>query len=123
MGASEPGQVIELFAKYWNSQDFEGLRSLYEDEAVYVQGPGMPNLEGAGPIVEGLRAFAGGTMTILSSASVVRGDIALTHNRWSLQYPGGSDPMQGETAEVVRRQPDGQWRYAIDNPSGGAVIP
>jgi len=73
MGASEPGQVIELFAKYWNSQD--------------------------------------------------RDDIALTHNRWSLQYPGRSDPMQGETAEVVRRQPDGGWRYAIDNPAGGAVIP
>jgi hypothetical protein len=30
--------------------------------------------------------------------------------------------MEGTTAEVVRRQADGTWRYAIDNPWGGVVL-
>ena len=29
---------------------------------------------------------------------------------------------KGVTAEIVRRQPDGTWKYAIDNPWGGAVL-
>jgi hypothetical protein len=34
----------------------------------------------------------------------------------------GSDSTEGTTAEVVRRQADGTWRYLIDNPFGGAVL-
>jgi len=36
------------------------------------------------------------------------GDLALTSTR----LPGG-----GATAEVARRQPDGSWRWVIDQPA------
>jgi ketosteroid isomerase-like protein len=28
--------------------------------------------------------------------------------------------VQGASAEVIRRQPDGTWRYVIDHPFGAA---
>jgi len=34
----------------------------------------------------------------------------------------GAEAMEGVTAEIVRRQSDGTWKYLIDNPWGGAVL-
>ena len=45
------------------------------------------------------------------------GDIGLTHTHWRLDIPG-SEAMEGVTAEIVRRQSDGTWKYLIDNPWG-----
>ena len=56
-----------------------------------------------------------------TTSAVVNGDLALTHTRWRLDIPDG-EPMEAVTAEIVRRQPDGTWKYAIDNPWGGAVL-
>ena len=33
---------------------------------------------------------------------------------------GGPTVMGADTTEVIRRQPDGTWRYIIDDPYGGA---
>jgi len=41
--------------------------------------------------------------------------------RPQLDIPG-AEAVEGVRAEVVRRQPDGTWKYAIDNPWGGAVL-
>lgn len=49
------------------------------------------------------------------------GDLALIHTPWTMQLPDGSSP-EGATAEVVRRQPDGSWKYVIDNPDGTALL-
>ena len=70
-----------------------------------------------------LQAFLamGGTMSLLGATAVPNGDLALTHSKWRLEVPG-SDAMEGTTAEVVRRQPDGSWKYIIDNPFGGSVL-
>ena len=40
-------------------------------------------------------------------------------NRWTARI--GDDKMSAVTAEVARRQPDGTWRYLIDNPDGAAT--
>ncbi len=86
---------------------------LCEDGAVLVPEPG-PAL---------LTAFLDmkGTLEVLATTAVVNGDIALTHTRWRLDVPGG-EPMESVTAEVVRRQPDGTWKYLIDNPWGGSIL-
>jgi ketosteroid isomerase-like protein len=50
------------------------------------------------------------------------GGLAYLSNRWSLS--GGTMPdgraaaLGATTAEVARRQPDGTWRYVIDNAWG-----
>jgi ketosteroid isomerase-like protein len=57
----------------------------------------------------------------LATTTIRSGDIALTHTRWRLDIPN-ADAMESVTAEIVRRQPDGTWKYAIDNPWGGSVL-
>ncbi len=54
--------------------------------------------------------------------TVRSGDIALTGNHWSLTgTDGDGNPieMSGSSFEVVRCGPDGNWRFAIDNPDVG----
>jgi ketosteroid isomerase-like protein len=119
MATTEPGQVIEQFTKRFNSGDIEGLASLYEDGAALIPEPGTVVSDAAG-LRAALQGFLDtkGTITIVSTSTVVKGDLALTHSHWRLDIPGG-EPRELRSAEVVRRQPDGTWKYAIDNPYGG----
>lgn len=96
---------------------------LCEDGAVLVPEPGPATASGKAAIREVLTAFLDmkGTLEVLATTAVVNGDIALTHTRWRLDVPGG-EPMESVTAEVVRRQPDGTWKYLIDNPWGGSIL-
>ena len=119
MAATEPGQVIEQFAKQFNSGDIEGLASLYEDGAVFIPAPGTVLSDATG-LRAALQGFLDtkGTIAIVSTSVVVNGDLALTHSHWRLDIPGG-EAREHRSAEVTRRQPDGTWKYAIDNPYGG----
>ena len=124
MGVTDPEQVIDQFVKFFNSRDLESiLAELYEEDAVLLPGPGAPTVAGREGIRPALQGFIdmGGTMSVLGATAMRNGDVALTHSRWRLEVPG-SDPMEGTTAEVVRRQPDGSWKYIIDNPFGGAAL-
>jgi ketosteroid isomerase-like protein len=61
-------------------------------------------------------------LTVHESKTLVEaGDIALTASRWRLAGTGpDGNPvnMNGESAEVCRRQADGTWRLVIDEPWG-----
>jgi uncharacterized protein (TIGR02246 family) len=122
MAATEPGQLMGQLAEFFNAGDLEGLASLYEDGAVFIPEPGTVCSD-----ADGLRAaFQGfldtkGTLTVGSTSAVVQGDLALTHGHWRLDIPGG-EALEHTSAEVARRQPDGTWRYAIDNPYGGDIL-
>jgi ketosteroid isomerase-like protein len=115
--------VIEHFIKLFNSRDLDGLLGLYEDDVVLVPEPGASFLTGAAAAREALQGFLamGGTMSLVSATAIPNGDLALTHSKWRVEVEG-SDPMEGVTAEVVRRQADGTWKYVIDNPFGGAIL-
>ena len=124
MSANEPGQVIEEFCRLFNGGDLEGLvDTLYEDDAVFIPSPTDPPRSGKAQVAEDLKGLLAtqGTIKVLQTTTVRNGDLALTHTRWQLDIPSG-DPMQATSAEVVRRQPDGTWKYAIDNPWSGAVV-
>jgi uncharacterized protein (TIGR02246 family) len=122
MAATEPSQVIEQFAECFNSGDVEGLASLYEDGAAFIPEPGTVLSDAAG-LRAALQGFLDtkGTLTVVSTAAVVKDDLALTHSHWRLDIPGG-EAMDHTSAELARRQPDGTWKYAIDNPYGGDVL-
>jgi ketosteroid isomerase-like protein len=124
MGVTDPERVIDQFVKYFNSRDLESiLAELYEEDAVLLPGPGAPTVTGTDEIRPALKGFVdmGGTMSVLGATAMRNGDIALTHSKWRLEVPGGG-PMEGTTAEVVRRQSDGSWKYILDNPFGGAAL-
>ncbi|MGH8887349.1 MAG: YybH family protein [Egibacteraceae bacterium] len=56
--------------------------------------------------------------------TIVHGpDVALVRSDWTLHgaAPDGCPvEMRGSAGDVVRRQPDGTWLLAIDNPWGAA---
>ena len=61
------------------------------------------------------------TLTLEQVMAVQAGDIALLSSTWSLAGTGSDGTpvsMAGQGQEVVRRQPDGTWRFVIDAPNG-----
>nr|WP_274636516.1 nuclear transport factor 2 family protein [Microbacterium bovistercoris] len=109
--AENPEDIPRLFVQFVQAGDYDGLASLYEPDAVLALPPGEQT-HGNTAIAEVFRqVFAertpGGPGSQLQP--VLRsGDFALTSTRMA----------DGRvTAEVARRQPDGSWRWVLDNPS------
>ena len=123
MPATEPEQIHGLFEQAFNAGDLDALMALYEPDAALVPQPGMV-AEGSAAIRDSLRWFLDrGGQIMLDTKLVLRvGDLAFLSNRWSLTggtMPDGSPAELGATtAEVARRQPDGNWLYVIDNAWG-----
>src|SRR6266496_408926 len=122
MSARNPSQLHELFQNYFNAQDIDALLSLYEPTATLVPFPGPP-VSGHAAIREALQGFLSlkGQMKIEIKEVFQAGDIALLLSRWVLKGtdPGGAAvELSGQTSDVARRQSDGSWLLAIDNPNG-----
>ncbi|HLK73134.1 MAG TPA: nuclear transport factor 2 family protein [Streptosporangiaceae bacterium] len=111
--AMQPEDLGRFFLERANAGDVEGLVALYEPEAVLAFPAGR--LSTGHDQIRGVYAELLAGRPSFSSAGqqpVIRnGDLALTSTR----LPGG-----GATVEVARRQPDGSWRWVIDQP---AVLP
>ncbi len=127
MSAHTPEEIHLLFAEHFAAGDLDAIIALYEPDATLVPQPGQP-VRGLAAIREALRGFLamGGTFA-MEAPMVVRGpDLALLFARWTLDgtAPDGSAiALAGHTSDVARRQADGTWLLAIDNPFGadGAV--
>ena len=125
MKADSPAQAIELFTEALNGGDVGGAVSLYEPEATFAPQPGQ-EVRGREAISAALDLFAAlkprmhGEITKVMTA----GDVALVMNRWHLegtQPDGAPVKMDGHSADVLRRAPDGGWRILIDDPWGGSA--
>jgi uncharacterized protein (TIGR02246 family) len=125
MTAERPEQVIELFAASLNRGDVDAAITLYESEAAFAPQPGE-EVTGVEAIRDALQQFAAlkprlrGEITNVLTA----GDVALVHNRWQLEgtQPDGSVvELRGQSADVLRRAPDGGWRILIDDPWGAGA--
>ena len=121
MSAREPAEATILFERYFAEGDLDGLMSLYEEGAVF------PTLHGTSTghdeIRATLKAYLDSGAKLMLGASLVfpAGELALIHTPSTMQMPDGSTPTRA-TAEVVRRQPDGSWKYVFDNPDGTALL-
>jgi ketosteroid isomerase-like protein len=124
---SEPIDTVNQLVQAINRRDPDAALGLYEAEGVLVVHPGRL-ARGPVELKDALAGFAGLQPTLESEAQHVieAGDVALYLGRWTLR---GTDPtghpviMGGESTDVLRRQPDGQWRIAVDNPWGFRVLP
>jgi len=70
--------------------------------------------------VQGFLALKG-KVELQTEHVVQHGNIALLRSAWRLKGTGPDGKpveMAHGSAEVVRRQPDGSWRYIIDHPFG-----
>ncbi|MEV6280069.1 nuclear transport factor 2 family protein [Nocardia sp. NPDC051832] len=108
--AREPGDLGRFFVERANQGDIEGVVALYEPDAVMA----LPD----GGKAVGHQAIHDFLTEALADRSPLppgdprptlrTGDLALTSTRLAT----------GDlTAEVARRQPDGNWLWAIDQPN------
>ena len=120
MSAKRPEDMPAAFETAFNTGDVEQVMALYESDAVLVPEPGQV-VSGTDAIRQVLRGFLSFKLPIKLERKRVltSGDVALVSSSWKLAGtgPDGSAvDLSGNTTEVVRRQPDGSWRYAIDDP-------
>lgn len=111
-----------LFAEAFNSGDVDSIMALYEPEATLVPQPGQV-VKGIHAIREALQSFLAlkGRINVETKYVIRAGDIALLRAKWSLVSTGPdgkSIEMKGNSTEVVRHQPNGNWLFAIDHPFG-----
>lgn len=121
MGARTPQDLDRLFAEALNARDLDGLVALYDADACLVLGG--ETYRGKAAIRESLASFVRMNPTILMETSTIAesGDVALTSARWKLDGTGPDGKpahMEGRSAEVARRQQNGEWLYVLDSAFG-----
>jgi uncharacterized protein (TIGR02246 family) len=122
MTARTPEDVDRLFAEALNAGNLDGLVALYEPEASLSPAPGK-QVSGHAAIREALAGFLAAKPRMDLSVRVIAqsGALALCTARWTLAMTGQDGKPQevaGQSIEVVRRQADGRWLFAIDEPFG-----
>jgi ketosteroid isomerase-like protein len=92
----------------------------YHDDAITVRMPGhVIDWRTGADYLAGL----GVPMTAAVRHAYVVGDTALLVVDWALRgtaVDGTEIDQHGTATDVLRRGPDGRWRYLIDNPHGSA---
>lgn len=124
---SGPIDAINDLVEAINSADLERAVAAYESGAVLIVQPGQL-VRGSAQLREALAGFiALGAVLCSEAQQLIEGEgVALYIGRWSLcgTDPAGSPvAMAGESTDVLRRQPDGRWLIALDNPWGAQVLP
>lgn len=116
-----PEQTSRRLERYLRTGDVHALQDLYEPEAVFADCDGTAR--GWPAIRTSHQSFidAGLTLTLTDSFALEVDDIALVHWSWTVQQSDGSS-IHGTSAEVLRRQHDGSWKFIIDNSDGSALI-
>jgi ketosteroid isomerase-like protein len=123
---ARPVDTVNELTEALNRGDLETALSLYEPGAVLVVQPGQI-ARGPVELRAALLRFIDLKPTLQSEVQQVieAGDVALYAARWSLR---GTDPagqpvaMRGESSDILRRQPNGRWLIAVDNPWGARVL-
>jgi uncharacterized protein (TIGR02246 family) len=122
MIAITPEDCDVRFAECVKARDLDGLVALYEGDARYVRRDGTV-VVGQAAIRAHLESLTSvGAEIEMNLVNVVAHDgIALIYNDWTLKTAGEDGRARqssGKAIEVVRRQPDGRWLFAIDDPFG-----
>ena len=124
--SEKPEDVVANLVEAINWGDIEAASNYYEDNASMVPQPGRI-VRGKDAVREAIADFIALKPVLRGSSYQVveSGDTALFCSRWSLTgaAPDGSRvEMSGTSADVLRRQPDGRWLIAIDNPWGTDIV-
>ena len=121
MRTDRPEEASKFLAACLSNNDVDGLRDLYEPEAVFADDEGTAT--GWVEIRAAHQRFLDAGLVLALNDSVVfqADDIALVHWAWTVTAPDGAT-VDGASAEVLRRQADGSWKFIIDNSDGPALI-
>lgn len=108
--ATEPNDLGKYFIERANAGDVDGLVALYEPDAVLAFPPGSV-ATGHDEIRTVYEQFVAAKLVLSpgrQAPALVTGDVALT----------AATQTNGDVSvEVARRQPDGTWLWAVDQPA------
>ena len=121
---TRPEDLHPQFTEAFNSGEIEPLLALYEPEATLAGNSSGQDAHGLAAIRERFARLLDlhGKMTIETRYCLQAGEVALLSGKWHLTGNGPDGKpidVEGQSIEVVRRQPDGRWLYLIDHPFGG----
>ena len=126
MLAKTPREAVRLADDAFNSRDLEGVLAFYEDGAIMVYEPGR--------LATGKAALRHVFENLLNLNGVVKQekidviqaeDIALWTSKWSVSgtsRDGAPFTRGGFGSAILRKQSDGSWRVAVENPWGPAIL-
>jgi uncharacterized protein (TIGR02246 family) len=117
-----PGEVLNSVVKGINVGDLDSLMTLYEADACFATQPGQL-AKSPESISQSLRNFINmnGKLDLKVKRVLQASDLALVITEWSFSGTGpDGNPvnMAAKSADVLRHQADGTWRFVIDNPWG-----
>ncbi|MFI5423837.1 MAG: YybH family protein [Nitrososphaerales archaeon] len=121
-GKMTPEEVLNSVTEDINAGDLDSLMTLYEPLACFASQPGQLAKSPDG-IRESLRGFIdmNGKLDLKVKRVLRASDLALVTTEWSFSGTGSNGKrvdMTATSADVLRQQPDGTWRFVIDNPWG-----
>jgi ketosteroid isomerase-like protein len=122
VATATPEQVLEAIVSGINSGDLDSLLPLYESEAAFAAQPGSL-AHGPEGVSQALAGFISmnGKLDLDVTRVLEVDDLALVIGVWTFDGTGpDGEPvhLEARNADVLRRQPDGTWRFVIDNPWG-----
>lgn len=126
MSKNDPIDIVVQLIKAINQRDIETAIASYEQEATFVVQPGKV-VTGTTAIRNALNGFIAmkPTLTTERQHAIEFGNMALYLSKWNLKGTGPDGKpvqMSGTSSDVLRRQSDGRWLIALDNPWGPAVL-
>jgi ketosteroid isomerase-like protein len=115
-------QMVEAF----HNGDITGILKTYEPGAVVMSEPGVP-VSGKPALEAMFTGFiaAGARFTFLGHEVIQADDLAVHFTPWRMTGTGpDGTPITGGglSVAVLRRQLDGKWLMAIDDPYGDSVM-
>lgn len=118
--------VIEANNAAVAAGDIEAVLATFEPSGALAGQPGLVT-DGPAALRGAFEGFMGmkPQITITGQEIVQAGDIALHSTTWDMTgaAPDGSEIAQsGFSVVVLRRQDDGRWLIAIDNPFGDHLV-
>jgi ketosteroid isomerase-like protein len=126
MSTNNPDELIHAFFRVFNQGDLEGIMTMYEAQPSLMAQPDQV-AEGPAAVREALTGFLAmkPTLTPEKYKIVKANDLALSVIKWTMTGMGTDGKpvqMEGTSADVMRKQPDGRWLFVIDNPWGVGIL-
>lgn len=117
-----PTEIHKRLVTGFLANNLDGLVGLYEQDAVWMPGPGEKPIRGLPAIREAfarLQSFKITAGTMGPTMCMERDGLALTSCKWQFKAiaPDGTEiEFRGRGVELMRQQADGTWLHHIDNP-------
>jgi uncharacterized protein (TIGR02246 family) len=120
MAASSPQDLPQMYLDAFNAHDVDAVLALYEADAIFAPSPDQ-QVSGAAAIQEALNGFFALNPRMEGQIKRVfeAGDVALVLLGWRLTGTGPDGQaveLTDTSSDVFRRQEDGTWLVAVDNP-------